>query len=72
MKKIQEMIDKYLKEFHALTPSTGDLLKSSSQISLMSCSQASREVESPTPTPKSTGHSMMEFALQNFQIPNRR
>lgn len=70
MKKIQEMIDKYLKEFHILTPSTCDLLKSSSQISLMSCSQTSRELE--IPTLKSSGYSMMEFAVQNFKIPNRR
>jgi hypothetical protein len=64
------MIDKYLKEFHTLVPSSDDLVKSSSQISLMSCSQMSSELE--ILTPKSTGHSMMEFALQNFQIPNKR
>jgi hypothetical protein len=64
------MIDKYLKESQAIVPSSCDLLKSSSQISLMSCSQTSIELE--IHPPKSTGYSMMEFALQNFQIPNRR
>ncbi len=56
------MIHRFLKEFHLLTPSSCDLFKSSSQVSLMSCSE----------TPNSTGYSMMEFALKNFQIPNRR
>ncbi len=64
------MIDKYLKESQAIIPSSCDLLKSSSQISLMSCSQTFSEGE--IHTPKSTGYLMMEFAVQNFQIPNKR
>lgn len=69
---------------------TSDLLKSSSQASLISCSQTfselipsvSVEVHTPKPTRNEitlpcisalpNGHSMMEFALQNFQVPNRR
>lgn len=70
MKKIYEMIDKYLKEFRVFAPTPSELVKSSSQISLMSCSPISSEVE--ISTPKSTGYSMMEFALQNFQIPDKR
>jgi hypothetical protein len=64
---MQEMIHKFLKEFHLLSSSSScDLFKSSSQISLMSCSELDIQ------TSNSTGYSMMEFALQNFQIPNRR
>ena len=63
---MQEMIHRFLKEFHIVSSSSCDLVKSSSQISLMSCSELDNQ------TPNSTSHSMMEFALQNFQIPNRR
>ncbi|CAF5121691.1 unnamed protein product, partial [Rotaria sp. Silwood1] len=70
-----------------LMSNTSDLLKSSSQGSLMSCSQtfselipsASLDTHTPKPTqndiviPNTSmlpgGYSMMEFALQNFQIP---
>jgi hypothetical protein len=48
----------------------------------MSCSQTFSELipsvplETHTPKPTiselSTGHSMMEFALQNFKLPNKR
>jgi len=73
-----------------LISNTSDLFKSSSQASLMSCSQtfselipsASLDNHTPKPTKNDiafptisalpTGHSMMEFALQNFRIPNRR
>jgi hypothetical protein len=63
---MQEMIHRFIKEFHVISPSSCDLVKSSSQISLMSCSELDIQ------TPNSTNHSMMEFALHNFQIPNRR
>ncbi|CAF3639551.1 unnamed protein product [Adineta steineri] len=65
-----------------LISNTSDLLKSSSQASLLSCSQtfselipsASFDNHTPKPTISAlpTGHSMMEFALQNFKLPNRR
>ncbi len=73
-----------------LISNTSDLLKSSSQASLMSCSQtfselipsASLDIHTPKPTKNDivfpsisalpSGHSMMEFALQNFKVPNRR
>lgn len=64
------MIDKYLKEYRVFAPTPSDLIKSSSQISLMSCSPISSELE--ISTPKSSGYSMMEFAVQNFQVPNGR
>ncbi|CAF4602738.1 unnamed protein product [Rotaria sp. Silwood1] len=73
-----------------LMSNTSDLLKSSSQGSLISCSQtfselipsASFDTHTPKPTqndiviPNTSmlpgGYSMMEFALQNFQIPSKR
>ena len=73
-----------------LLSNTSDLLKSSSQASLISCSQTFSElipsasfdnhtpkptrtdVVSPSISALPTGHSMMEFALQNFQVPSRR
>jgi hypothetical protein len=65
-------------------------LKSSSQASLISCSQtfselipsASFDNHTPKPTKNEmayptisalpSGHSMMEFALQNFKVPNKK
>ena len=64
------MINKFLREFHAVTPTPAcDLEQSSSQISLMSCSQSLSELD--IHTSKSNGYQMMEYALQNFQIPDR-
>ena len=63
------MINKFLREFHAITPTPIDLEQSSSQISLMSCSQSVSELD--IHTSKSNGYQMMEYALQNFQIPDR-
>lgn len=66
------------------------MFKSSSQASLISCSQTFSELipsisfdnHTPKPTKNDithptisalpTGLSMMEFALQNFKLPNRR
>ncbi|CAF0977130.1 unnamed protein product [Adineta steineri] len=96
IQKIKQMIDKFLKEFQTntnkqsqvvpnqiiTTTTPSDLFKSSSQTSLMSCSQTfselipSTSVELHTPKPTlsilPTGYSMMEFALQNFKLPNKR
>ncbi|CAF1023237.1 unnamed protein product [Rotaria sordida] len=73
-----------------LISNTSDLLKSSSQGSLVSCSQTFSELIPSTSfdnhTPKPTqndivipntstlpgGYSIMEFALQNFQVPSRK
>ncbi|CAF1240131.1 unnamed protein product [Adineta ricciae] len=73
-----------------LISTTSDLFKSSSQASLLSCSQTFSELipsasfDAHTPKPTKTdlvsptisalpnGHSMMEFALQNFKLQNKR
>ena len=81
------IFDIYLKK-KLISPSLSnpsDLYKSSSQISLMSCSQTFSElipstsieihISHPTKTDISESpieYSMMEFALQNFKLPNKK
>ncbi|UJR10303.1 hypothetical protein I4U23_014509 [Adineta vaga] len=67
---------------HHPTSTSSDIFKSSSQISLMTYSQTiselhpspSLEIQTPKPTLSTlpSGCSMMEFALQNYKLPNKR